>query len=133
MKRGPRTHPRINQAPTADIAFLLLIFFIATTIFGAEYGLPLTLPGGGLTKVPAKNVLTLRVSPEGAISCDEQRVALTELGPILRRRLADNEKLIVRIEPHAEASYQSMIHLLDETKAAGARRISLAKSTRNLL
>ncbi len=135
MKTRPRIHPRINQAPTADIAFLLLIFFIATTIFGAEFGLPLTLPlhGDGRHKVPPENVVTLRVTPEGVISCDEQPVALAELRPILRRRLAGNDKLIVRIEPHAAAPYQSMIHLLDEAKAAGARRISLAKGTPDLL
>ena len=45
--------------------------------------------------------------------------------PVIERRLAENEKLIVVIVSHPDAEYGLMVDLLDELKLAQARRISL--------
>jgi biopolymer transport protein ExbD len=59
----------ISQSSLADIAFLLLIFFIATTIFPTEKGIPLVLPGSTAVKkpIPRKNVLQITTDAQGSI------------------------------------------------------------------
>lgn len=44
MARGKRKVPDINSSSTADIAFLLLIFFLITTSMDTDRGLARLLP-----------------------------------------------------------------------------------------
>jgi len=111
----------------SDIAFLLLIFFLVTTIFAVEQGIPLVLPGQQSTtvKVKRKNILVVQAHANGAIVVDKEAVPLKELRPLIERKLAQNDKLIVVIETHPDSEYGLMIDILDELRLANARRISL--------
>jgi biopolymer transport protein ExbD len=112
----------------ADIAFLLLIFFISTTVFSAEEGLTLILPprGGPKKQVNRKDVLVLSTDAQSRVYADDTPVAdIGTLSDIVRARLRGNDKLIVSIETHPDARYQTMIRVLDEVKEAEAPRISI--------
>ena len=111
----------------SDIAFLLLIFFLVTTIFALEMGIPLILPGKTSDSVKMKrdNILVVKAHANGAVSVDDDRVTLANLRTLIERRLAQNEKLVIVIETHPDAEYGLMIDILDELKMAKARRISL--------
>ena len=62
----------------SDIAFLLLIFFLVTTIFALEEGIPLVLPGKQSTNVKVKrdNILVIQTLANGDIVVDKNVVAL---------------------------------------------------------
>jgi biopolymer transport protein ExbD len=112
----------------ADIAFLLLIFFISTTVFSLEQGLTLILPprGGPKKQVNRADVLVLRTNAESLVFADDTPVAdLATLSDIVRERLRGNDKLVVSIETHPDARYQTMIRVLDAVKEAEAPRISI--------
>ncbi len=111
----------------SDIAFLLLIFFLVTTIFALEEGIPLVLPGKQSTnvKVKRKNILVVQAHANGAITVDDEQVSLAGVRPRIERRLAENAKLIVVIETHPDSEYGIMVDILDELRLANARRISL--------
>jgi len=111
----------------SDIAFLLLIFFLVSTIFAVEQGIPLLLPGqkSRNVKVKRKNILVVKAHANGSITIDKQPVSLQQIRPIVEERLAKNPKLIVVIETHPDCEYGLMIDILDELKLANARRISL--------
>lgn len=117
----------ISAASMSDIAFLLLIFFLVTTIFALEQGIPLVLPGEKSTnvKIKRKNILIIEAHANGSIVVDKQVVPLPQLRPLIERRLAENEKLVVVIETHPDSDYGLMIDILDELRLADARRISL--------
>jgi len=121
--------PEISQASTSDIAFLLLIFFISTTVFETEFGMQMVLPamGESTTKVKSTNVLKIHASAEGGFFIDEAPVPLTEIRGIVEEATADNEDLIISIETDADAAYERMIDVLDEVKAAKAQRYSIKK------
>jgi biopolymer transport protein ExbD len=127
MRRPAQTPPEISQASTADIAFLLLIFFISTTVFEQEFGMQVLLPGlgGKSVKVKRDNVLTVRAASDGAIYIEDAPTPLREVRGVLEGRLEANENLIISIETEGEAAYQRMIDVLDEVKAAGAERFSI--------
>lgn len=130
MKRSKGVPPEISQASTADIAFLLLIFFISTTVFETEFGLAAVLPGlgGKAVKVKRDNVLTIRAAAGGEIYVDDAVVALREVRTIVKTGLEENENLVIVIETDAESRYDQMISVLDEVKAANARKFSFKKS-----
>ena len=126
--RRPGVTTDVPSASMADIAFLLLIFFISTTVFSLEEGLTLILPprGGPKKQVNRKDVLVLNTDARSQVFADDTPVAdLTTLSDIVRERLRTNDKLIVSIETHPEARYQTMIRILDEVKEAEAPRISI--------
>ena len=57
---------RIDMTPMVDVAFLLLIFFMVTTVFRTPQALEINLPPDEKTeiKVRESNVLTVRVLPD---------------------------------------------------------------------
>lgn len=111
----------------SDIAFLLLIFFLVTTIFALEQGIPLVLPGQKSTsvKMKRKNLLIVQANANGSITIDKEVVPLPRLRTLIERKLSENEKLVIVIETHPDSDYGLMIDILDELRLADARRISL--------
>jgi biopolymer transport protein ExbD len=132
LQRKQRVSDEIPTASMADIAFLLLVFFLTTTVFNEEKGLPIVLPEEKEEQeVSPKNILFLIVRADGSVvvrrgeSEQEQVVAYRQVEGILRQELAANENLIAAIKTEPAAAYRHMINVLDEVKKAGAERISL--------
>jgi biopolymer transport protein ExbD len=132
LERKERVSDEIPTASMADIAFLLLVFFLTTTVFNEEKGLPIVLPEESEEQdVSAKNIIFFIVRPDGSVivrrgeSEQEQVVPYTQIESILRTELAANENLIAAIKTDPFAPYKHMIIVLDEVKLAGADRISL--------
>lgn len=132
MTRKERVSDEIPTASLADIAFLLLIFFLTTTVFNEEKGLPIVLPEQQQEQeVSPKNIIFFLVQPDGRVvvkrgeSQDEQVVSYRQVEGILRQELAANDKLIAAIKTDPDAAYRHMVNVLDQVKLAGAERISL--------
>lgn len=127
--KRPSVSTEIPAVSMADIAFLLLIFYISTTVFSSEEGLTLVLSpkSEGVAKyVSRKNVLVLRTDAQNLVFADDQLVAdLNGLSERLRERLASNPELVVSIETHPKSFYKTMIKILDEVKEAEVTRIAL--------
>ena len=132
-KLGAKSRPSTEFSASAmsDIAFLLLIFFLVTTIFALEQGIPMMLPGqkSDNVKVKRKNIMTVKAFANGSITIDEDAVQLSGIRSIIERRLAQNEKTIVVVETHPDAEYGLMVDILDELRLAKARTISLKTMT----
>jgi len=132
IRRPRMPAAEIPQASQADIAFLLLIFFIATTEIGAEFGLQMILPGlgGKSAQVKRENVLTITADAAGGVYVRNEAIALRELRNVIEGELAGNPNLIVSIETDGDARYELMVDVLDEVKLAQAPRFSIKKRTR---
>lgn len=122
-----RASHEVSAASMSDIAFLLLIFFLVTTIFALEEGIPLILPGKSSTqtKVNRKNLLIVQAHANGAITIDDSITGFSLLRSTVERRLSDNAKLVVVIETHPDSEYGLFVDILDELRLANARRISI--------
>ena len=127
LRAKSRPSRDVSAASMSDIAFLLLIFFLVTTIFALEEGIPLVLPGKQSTdvKVSRKNIMVIEAHANGAIVIAKEIVSIDNLRGRVERELASNEKLIVVIESHPDSEYGLMVDILDELRLANARRISL--------
>lgn len=132
LDRNSGVEDEIPTAGLADIAFLLLIFFLTTTVFNEEKGLQIVLPEEQKEQeVPSENIMFLIVQPNGQVvirrgeSEQTQTVPYSRVEGILRQELAGNPKLIAAIQTTPNAPYRHMVNVLDEVKAAGAERVSL--------
>lgn len=117
----------IPQSSMSDVAFLLLIFFIVTTIFNTEMGIPLALPGktSAKTQMNPKNILKFQSDSQGNVFMNDEPIALLSISGEIDSRLAANDKLVVSIQSHPDSRYETMVAILDEVKKSDATRISL--------
>ncbi len=120
----------LRMDSTADVAFLLLIFFIVTTIFAAEQGLTLVLPGKqkektDTVKVKESNIATIFVQSDNFITLDKKAIEVNHIKQAIEDRLLANEKLVVVLKIHPDADYGRMVACLDELRLAKANKVSL--------
>jgi len=132
-KKEPLGELRMDS--TADVAFLLLIFFIVTTIFAAEQGLTLVLPGkqkktDDVVRVAEKNIATIFVQADNQITLDRKPTEINHLKIAIEDRLLSNSKLVVMLKIHPEADYGMMVACLDELKQANANKVALKTATK---
>lgn len=125
----------VNTSATADISFLLLIFFIVSTIFAEEQGLIMLLPGpkkdqDDIVKVAESNVATIRVDYDNSLTLDRKSVELNQVKNLVEARILANDKTVVVLETHPDAHYGKMIAVLDELKLANARKLTLKTTER---
>ncbi len=130
-RKRVRVLPEIPTASMADIAFLLIIFFLTSTSMNQDKGLSLYLPAMGESKeVAKKNICNVWINEadDVAIFEDEQLKPLpfSALQGEIERRLAENDKLIISVKSERLATYRTFVNVLDELKLAGATRISIA-------
>jgi biopolymer transport protein ExbD len=112
----------------ADIAFLLIIFFLVTTTFSMDKGLGLTLPPSGTkTTVPSVNIARVWIDTTGKIILDDREATLDELGSRIKTLTGKNPNIIVSIKTASDARYQSFVDVIDEIKKAGNDKISIAE------
>ena len=127
-----RVSDEIPSSSMADIAFLLLIFFLVTTTFPKDKGLAIILPEEAEEQeVSQKNILHIVVNPNGAVtikrgeSQQEQTVRPNDVEAIWRQDVVQNPNLIAAVKTHPDTQYRFMIDVLDALHTAGAERISL--------
>jgi biopolymer transport protein ExbD len=132
MRRRKKVTGEIPTASMADIAFLLLIFFLTTTVFDEEKGLEIVLPESEATvAVSQRNVIHLMVQEDGLVHVQRgespqiQRARSAEVASIWRQAAAGNPNLIAAVKTSPRAPYRYMIDVLDQLQKAGADKISL--------
>lgn len=140
LNRKSRVSDEIPTASMADIAFLLLIFFLVTTVFAEDRGLSLVLPEQQTEEVEVnpKNIITFYVVGDGVVelrrgdSPDKQTLNYDQVEAVTRQELAANDRLIVAIKTAPDANYVDMVNVLDEVKLSGSSRISLQEWDRSV-
>ncbi len=134
-KRKKEAMGELRMDSTADVAFLLLIFFIVTTIFAAEQGLTLVLPGKqkkdeDVVKVKQSNIATLFVHADNRLTLDNKPIEINHIKVAIEDRILAKPKLVVMLKIHPEANYGMMVACLDELKQARANKVSLKTATK---
>ena len=118
----------IPTSSMADIAFLLLTFFLVTTSLDLDKGLQLVLPAKGQGKpIPKKNIASLLINASGEVLLDDSEIRIPEIKEAIKIRLAENDKLIVSIKTDRNTKYQAFVSVLDQVQLAEAPRISIAE------
>ena len=131
MSRGKRRFKggEIPTSSMADIAFLLLIFFLVTTTIDMDKGLGMVLPAEGEEiEISKKNILNCLINSSGNVLLGGEGVEVPNLSKTVRQKLAANEKLVISVKAHKAAKYKDYVAVIDQLKRANATRVSIAES-----
>ena len=119
----------IPTSSMADIAFLLLIFFLVTTTIDMDKGLGMVLPAEGEEiEISKKNIINCLINSTGNVLLGGVGIEIRDLSKSIRQKLAENDKLIISVKAHKSTSYKDYIAVIDQLKRANATRISSAES-----
>ena len=131
-KKKSKVSDKVPSSSMADIAFLLLIFFLVTTTFPKDKGLAIVLPEeGGEVEISPRNILHIIIQPNGLVEVKRgesqavQTVTPEAIEGLWRQDVSENENLIAAVKTHPDAPYRYMVDVLDALHTAGAERISL--------
>jgi biopolymer transport protein ExbD len=127
IKKQRRPIEEINSSSMADIAFLLLVFFLVTTTISMDKGISLVLPSeGNELEVNRKNIVNILINESGKVLLDDRPTKVNAISGIVERKLSRNSNLIFSVQTHPRTKYQDYIRVLDQLKEAKATKISIA-------
>lgn len=121
-----RKAPQIQIAPLIDCIFLLLIFFMSTTVFPETAGIEVEKPKAVTGKALPKDRMLFAVSKTGDCYYDGRQRSLDEISEIIKAELAAKPACAVIVQPDRNSLTDHLIRILDTARKAGARNISIA-------
>jgi biopolymer transport protein ExbD len=115
----------IPLASTADIMFLLMIFFLVSTSFNIEKGINMQLPDTVVQEdIPAENVL-ISLDNAANIFLDGKEIKLKDLGLQVKGALAGHPERYVIIKSDQGVKYSLVVDVLDELFQMGIHNVAL--------
>ena len=131
IRRRVRIRPVIPTASMADIAMLLLIFFMSTSIIRTRESAAVRLPGATAgQRIRAEEAIRVSIGPEGSVAFNDAAVPLPSVGALLAEKIARRPDLVVALYADARTPYSVVAAVLDQLKAARAPRVTLATTRR---
>ena len=119
----------IPEGGMADIAFLLLVFFLVTTTIDMDKGLGIILPAEGQElEINKKNILNCLISSSGNALLGGEPVEIKNIHRKVKDEIYKNKNLIVSVKAHEKTQYDVYVEVLDQLKMANATRISIAET-----
>ena len=125
FKRSIGAQGTIPTGSMGDIVFLLLIFFMATTIFKLEEGLTVTLPRAESgVRVPRERVVHVWMDTRRDITIDDRFITLESVPAVLAQKMRENPQLMVGVNVDASVPYERIDALLMRLREANAINVS---------
>ncbi len=123
------------EIPTAsmpDIIFMLLVFFMVTTVLREYEGLPLTLPSATrIEKLQSKRHTThVWVSKAGLVSIDDKRVSMRSVRNVVYAKVAEDPKLITSLKADRDTPMRLISAVQQEFRHANALKVNYAAKPR---
>ena len=126
MKIVRRTVPaEIPTSSMADIAFLLIIFFLVASFYSVTRGIQFSLPKhdeAALTAEPEAAVL-IEIESTGALLVDNKSMQLGDIRSYIGPKLQQNPTKSVILQTSLEAPYQAMTDVFDELRQVGVQNL----------
>lgn len=119
--------PAIMLSPMIDMIFLLLVFFILSTMNMSEVKtIPIKLPVAQTAQTQLKQNFIVTIKKGGSLWLEDKIVKEEELIAIAKNNVAKDPKFVVMLRGEADATYEEVVHILDAFKKSGISRVSLA-------
>ena len=133
--RGARVRddPEINFIPLIDVLLVILIFLMVTTTYQRVAELQITLPEADAEAVKQRpKEVNVGIDAQGRYVIDKNVFTFTTvgaLGEMLKRAAGDAKDPVVIINADANATHQSVIHVMEAARQAGLIHITFATQT----
>ncbi len=118
--------PEISMAPLVDIVFLLLIFFMVTTVFPENDGLVIEKPSSENAVALNDKQIIIKLSQQGIAYLEDRPVNTDDIKRLLKAELAKKPQLMVTVHADRRATTEALISIIDAAKAGGAKWLGIA-------
>ncbi len=128
IKAKKEQKAQIPTSSMSDIAFLLIIFFMLTTVFRKETGLKVILPQAKMTErvLKSRDVANIYIDKDGRISVDDKLVAPEQVKLAFKVKLVENPSVLAQLKADKRVKYGTVNDVLDALREAQAFRVIFA-------
>lgn len=116
----------INMTPMLDVVFILLIFFIVTASFVKEAGIDVNRPEAATAVKKERANILVAISAKNEIWINKRRVDVRAVQANIERLHAENPQGTVVIQADKQATTDTLIKVMDASRAAGIYDVSIA-------
>jgi biopolymer transport protein ExbD len=120
----------LDLTPLIDVVFLLLIFFLLTSIY-AKPSIPLDLPEAETARTAREPEVSVAIRPDGALLLNDREVSPAELRPALERIYAASRTKEIHIVSDRTVAFGSVVEVMDAARKAGAETIAIVTERKN--
>ncbi|MCD4819826.1 MAG: biopolymer transporter ExbD [Candidatus Cloacimonetes bacterium] len=125
IQKKTKASTEIPNASMSDIAFLLLIFFMVSTVFVKEKGLDVVLPKAmEIEKIPRSHSATIYVDRSNTISIDDLAVEIPQIYGIMLKKKELDFNLIACFRTDKKTTYGYMADIMKQLRDADVLRVS---------
>ncbi len=117
----------IDMSPLIDCVFILLIFFIVTTVFVKTPDVEIDPTRAVMVDRLEKNSIIIALTAKGEVVYGTREVGINGVQPLVKR-LIQKEQLPVIIDPDAKSPAHMLVQIVDEAKRAGAEKVYRASA-----
>tara|TARA_Y100000814_G_scaffold210275_1_gene155831 strand:+ start:1428 stop:1829 length:402 start_codon:yes stop_codon:yes gene_type:complete len=115
----------INISPLIDMVFILLIFFIVTTVFVEETGVEVNKPQASSAQDLEKNSILIAITANEKVVYGGREIGPTGVRSTVKR-LSQKEKMPVIVQADKTVTTELLIRVIDEAKLAGALSVNVS-------
>ncbi|MBK1830495.1 biopolymer transporter ExbD [Verrucomicrobiaceae bacterium R5-34] len=116
----------INISPLIDVVFILLIFFIVTTVFVEETGVDVNKPRAASAEDLNKNSILIAVTSNGQVYQGGRSIGVAGVRSVVAAMLESDDSTPVIIQGDTDANHGLVVQVIDAAKLAGAKTVNLA-------
>ncbi len=129
LKKEKNYDAEVPSGSLADIAFLILIFFMVATTIDMDKGIGIVLPPKGEEQEINKNNITnVIIDPKGIVFLDEKEYKISEVKSAVEKMLMTKPKMIFSVKTLERTKYDDYVKVLDQMMMANAsKNISIAQ------
>ena len=127
---GSKQTEDINISPLIDMVFILLIFFIVTTVFVEETGVEVTKPQAASASQLEKNSILIAITANGNVVYGGRDVGVNGVRAVVRRLIQEDAKMPVIIQADESVPTRLLVRVIDEAKLAGAQSVNISTEKR---
>lgn len=129
FSRKSKTSSEVPSSSMADIAFLLLIFFMVSTVFQTDSDRPIEWAAAEATEKideKQKNILNIWVERNGDVFINDIQREMTEVSQIVAPIYRANQSMVISVRSDREVPYRFIDAIQKELVAAGVVRVVFA-------
>ena len=133
IKRKTHTSKEISTSSMPDIIFMLLIFFMVTTVMREYDGLDVIMPRAKMIeKLESKRHTTyIWATRDGMISVDDRLVNINDLSVVMYNKVAKDPKVTVSLKSDEKATMKLITDIHTQLRKANALKLSYSAMTEN--
>ena len=125
-KSGQEEAGEIDLTPMLDVVFILLIFFIVTSVFVTEAGIEVSKPEASTVEDTSGDLILIAVGPAGDIWIDGDQIDPRFIRSRFELRLADAPNSAVIIQADQNSNNEQVMLILAAAREANIEDVSIS-------